>query len=237
MAKKLFIILMVLCLIFSLASCGGDTPKNEGAGNVLLDDEQTQTGDEDQPQTDDKTDEKNTESHSHSYSKATCQAPATCSCGATTGGKGNHNYSNGVCTVCGAKNYLNPTSNLKTNTEYIGNLHVSGDMLIGGALQFESDACVVTERYFNSVQTDPNQSPIIFKGTKYYSEGGGQEPHYYELTDSEVIVKGSFWGGSADAVTIKLVLQGNGLLKVTQSNNSLFPAGALFSTNINDVLK
>lgn len=204
-----------------------------------------------------------TPSHTHSFSKATCTEPSKCTCGTTQGSalghdwqsatckaaktcktcsvtegeKGGHSYSDGKCTVCGVSNTLNPKTDLNTTKEYIGNLSVSGDMLIGGALQFDGEACVVTDRYFNSVQNDPSQTPIVFEGKNYYSEGGGQNPHYFELTDTEIIVKGSFWGENADAVTIKLVLQSDGTLKVTYSTNSLFPVGAIFSTNINDVLR
>jgi len=174
----------------------------------------------------------------HDWQGATCKAPKTCkTCGATEGQKGDHSYSAGKCTVCGASNTLNPKTDLDTSKEYVGNLKVSGDMLIGGALQFDSEACVVVDRYFNSVQTDPNQTPIVFEGKNYYSEGGGPNPHYFELTDTEIIVKGSFWEGDPDAITIKLVLQGDGTLKVTYSTNSLFPVGCIFSSNINDVLK
>ncbi len=174
----------------------------------------------------------------HDWQSATCKAPKTCkTCGVTEGEKGEHSYSGGKCTVCGVSNTLNPKTDLNTAKEYVGNLKVSGDMLIGGALQFDGEACVVIDRYFNSVQTDPNQSPIVFEGKNYYSEGGGPNPHYFELTDTEIIVKGSFWEGDPDAITIKLILQGDGTLKVTYSTNSLFPVGCIFSSNINDVLK
>lgn len=174
----------------------------------------------------------------HDWKAATCKAPKTCkTCGVTEGEKGEHSYSGGKCTVCGVSNTLNPKKDLDTSKEYVGNLKVSGDMLVGGALQFDSEACVVVERYFNSVQTDPNQTPIVFEGKNYYSEGGGQNPHYFELTDTEIIVKGSFWEGDPDTITIKLVLQGDGTLKVTYSTNALFPVGCIFSSNINDVLK
>lgn len=174
----------------------------------------------------------------HDWKSATCKAPKTCkTCGVTEGEKGEHSYSGGKCTVCGVSNTLNPKKDLDTSKEYVGNLKVSGDMLVGGALQFDSEACVVVERYFNSVQTDPNQTPIVFEGKNYYSEGGGQNPHYFELTDTEIIVKGSFWEGAPDAITIKLILQGDGTLKVTYSTNELFPVGAIFSMDINDVLK
>ncbi len=174
----------------------------------------------------------------HKWENATCKAPKTCKvCSATEGNKGEHSFSNGKCSVCGIANTLNPKKDLDTSKEYVGNLKVSGDMLIGGALQFDSEACVVVTRYFNSVQTDPDQTPIVFEGKNYYSEGGGMNPHYFEITDTEIIVKGSFWEGNPDTITIKLVLQSNGTLKVTYSTNSLFPVGCVFSSNINDVLK
>ncbi len=175
----------------------------------------------------------------HMWQDATCKSPKTCQiCKKTEGSVGEHSYKNGKCTVCGVANYLNPKTELDTSKEYVGNLKVDGDMLIGGALQFDSEAIVVVERYFNSVQTDPNQTPIVFGGKNYYSEGGGQNPHYFEITDTEIIVKGSFWGnGNQDDVTIKLMLQADRTLKVTYSKNTRFPVGAIFSANINDVLK
>lgn len=173
----------------------------------------------------------------HSWEPATCKAPKTCkTCGATEGGKGDHSYVNGTCTVCGTASALNPKTDL-SSSEYVGNLNVSGDMLIGAALQFDGEACVVVERYFNSVQTDPNQTPVVFEGKNYYSEGGGQDPHYYELTDTEILVKGSFWGEDPDTVTIRLVLQADGMLTVTYSVDERFPVGTVLSTDINDVLK
>lgn len=43
------------------------------------------------------------QTHKHSYSAATCTEPKKCSCGATEGKALGHQYSNGTCTVCGAK--------------------------------------------------------------------------------------------------------------------------------------
>lgn len=134
---------------------------------------------------------------------------------------GDHSYTNGTCTVCGATSVLNPKTNLSTTDEYVGNLRVSGSMLIGSALWFDSKTCDVIDRNFNSVQTDPAQPSIVFEGKLYYSEGGGFIPHNYELTDTEIIIKGNIWEESTDSITIKLVLQSNGMLKVTYSTNSL----------------
>lgn len=52
------------------------------------------------------------QTHKHSYSAATCTEPKKCSCGATEGKASGHKYSNGTCTVCGAKdpNFVSYTS-------------------------------------------------------------------------------------------------------------------------------
>ena len=52
------------------------------------------------------------QTHKHSYSAATCTEPKKCSCGATEGKALGHKYSNGTCTVCGAKdpNFVSYTS-------------------------------------------------------------------------------------------------------------------------------
>lgn len=52
------------------------------------------------------------QTHKHSYSAATCTEPKKCSCGATEDKALGHKYSNGTCTVCGAKdpNFVSYTS-------------------------------------------------------------------------------------------------------------------------------
>ena len=45
-----------------------------------------------------------TQTHTHTYSTATCTTPKKCSCGATSGNALGHNFTNGVCARCGAKN-------------------------------------------------------------------------------------------------------------------------------------
>ncbi len=174
----------------------------------------------------------------HNWNAATCKAPKTCSvCGATEGSKGQHTYSGGKCTVCGLSNTLNPKKDLKTDVEYVGNLKVVDGELVGGALYFDGEVCVIGDRYFSPVQEDPDQQPIIFEGKKYYSQGVGQNPHNFELTDTEVIIKGCLWADDPNEITIKFTLQGDGMLKATYSKNSSYPVGAVFSSNINDVLK
>lgn len=133
---------------------------------------------------------------------------------------------------------LNPKTNLQQGVEYIGNFFEVGTELRAGALQIDGEYMVVTERFFTSTKPeDEGAPPITFNGKTYYSEGGGQNPHYYELTDTEIIIKGSLWEDAPEAVAIKAVLQTNGMIKITQSNNSLFPVGAVYSTNITDVLR
>lgn len=92
--------------------------------------------------------EKPTETHTHNFSKATCEKPATCSCGATSGNPLGHNFTvancvnpstckncgitrgtttahnfvNGSCTVCGKSdpNYVAP-HNCATDGHVWGN--------------------------------------------------------------------------------------------------------------------
>lgn len=46
---------------------------------------------------------KQEETHTHEFSEATCTKAATCECGETEGSALGHNYKNGKCTRCGAK--------------------------------------------------------------------------------------------------------------------------------------
>lgn len=41
------------------------------------------------------------EVHTHNFAEATCEKPATCSCGETTGKALGHKYNEGICTICG----------------------------------------------------------------------------------------------------------------------------------------
>ncbi|MBE7002142.1 MAG: hypothetical protein E7421_05570 [Ruminococcaceae bacterium] len=170
----------------------------------------------------------------HSWSAATCVAPKTCkTCNITEGTKGEHTYTNGVCSACGATNVLNPKTNLSTK-EYVGNFKVSGTDLIGAGIQKDGDVLLVLDRIFTSEPDEDHKggAQLIYKGKTYYSVGAGQTPHYYELTDTEVVIKGGYWGSDdTEAVTIKLILQGDGTLKVTYSTNANFPVGAILTTD------
>lgn len=125
----------------------------------------------------------------------------------------------------------NPQTDLEYYLEYIGNFIDNGSVLDASALQFEQGdelIAVVTSRMFEAEKTDPEQVPFEYFGKQWYSVGGGQSPHYYELTSTEIIVKGCLWGEDPDAVNIRLVLQENGTLKVTEVSAEFaarFPVG------------
>ncbi len=85
--------------------------------------------------------------HTHSYAVATCTKAATCSCGATNGKALGHQYKEGSCTRCGAKDPDYKTfSSVKTkqckwealflsadaNTLYRASLVLSGDRITVG---------------------------------------------------------------------------------------------------------
>ena len=125
----------------------------------------------------------------------------------------------------------NPQTDLEYSLEYIGNFIDNGSVLDASALQFEQGdelIAVVTSRMFEAEKTDPDQVPFEYFGKQWYSVGGGLSPHYYELTSTEIIVKGCLWGEDPDAVNIRLVLQENGTLKVTEVSAEFaarFPVG------------
>ena len=61
-------------------------------------------------------------SHTHNFSKATCTKAKTCSCGETEGKALGHNYKDGVCSRCKAKdpNYVSYTSLAKKGGTWEG---------------------------------------------------------------------------------------------------------------------
>ena len=201
------------------------------------------------------------EAHTHSFGKATCTESAKCSCGKTEGKplghewaeatcfqrktctvckktEGEilpHNYVDGFCTYCKEFESIDP-KNIKQNVEYIGNFRMSGDTLIASAFVFDSEACVLIDRTFTNTPNDPEQQPIIYRGKKYYSEGGGMEPFSYKLTDKYVEVTQSFYEESPEGTNIRVHLMKDGRLIVKSSRFIEFPTGTLYSTDINEVL-
>ena len=78
--------------------------------------------------------------HSHSFSAATCTAPQKCSCGATNGSALGHNYVNGVCSRCKAKdpNFVSYTSVTQKNGRWtlqyvIGDVYYNAYVKIYGS--------------------------------------------------------------------------------------------------------
>ncbi len=208
-----------------------------------------------------KTDESSSEVHIHLYTPANCTEPATCACGATDGKalghkwaeatcfqrktctvckktEGEilpHNYVDGFCSYCKEFESINP-KNIKQNVEYIGNFRMSGDTLIASAFMFDSEACVLIDRTFTTTPSDPEQTPVIFNGKKYYSEGGGMEPYKYNLTDKYVEVTQSFYEESPEGTNLRVHLMKDGRLIVKATRFIEYPAGSVYSTDINQVL-
>lgn len=77
--KRIFAILLLATLLFSLAAC-----KSEKASDGSADTQSTGNG------------------HHHIYSPATCDSPMTCECGETLGNRLGHMYVDGFCTECSA---------------------------------------------------------------------------------------------------------------------------------------
>lgn len=126
----------------------------------------------------------------------------------------------------------NPKTDLEYSLEYIGNFREQGSSMVAGALQFETGepVVVVTDRYFSAEKTDPDQAYLDINGKRWYSEGGGQTPYHYELTDTEILVKNSYYEALGDNVSIRLVLQADGTLKVTEvagSMAAMYPVGTV----------
>ncbi|MBQ8868637.1 MAG: hypothetical protein IJ027_02840 [Oscillospiraceae bacterium] len=208
-----------------------------------------------------KLDESVSEAHTHSFSKATCTESAKCACGKTDGEalghkwaeatcfqrktctvckktEGEilpHNYVDGFCSYCKEFESINP-KNIKQNVEYIGNFRMSGDTLIASAFMFDSEACVLIDRTFTTTPSDPEQTPVIFNGKKYYSEGGGMEPYKYNLTDKYVEVTQSFYEESPEGTNLRVHLMKDGRLIVKATRFIEYPAGSVYSTDINQVL-
>lgn len=202
------------------------------------------------------------DSHVCSFAAATCTKPATCACGKESGEalghkwqaatcvskktctvckakEGNyapHNYVDGFCKVCKQYEPMDPKKYLKMNVEYIGNFRISNGELIASALMFDGEVCVLTDRTFTKTPNDPDQQPIIFKGNKYYSEGGGMEPYGYSINDKKIEVTQSLYNESPDGVNIGIHVFKDGRLKVISSRFVQFPTGSLYSTDINQVL-
>lgn len=173
----------------------------------------------------------------HSWAKATCVSRKTCTlCNKVEGELTAHNYEKGFCTVCKQFEPMDPKKYLKMNVEYIGNFRISDGNLVASAIMFDGEACVLIDRTFTSTQSDPEQQPIIYKGKKYYSEGGGMEPYSYNIKDKKIEVTKSFYNESPDGTNIGIYVMWDGRLIVKSTRFIAYPAGSVYSTDINEVL-
>ena len=176
----------------------------------------------------------------HRWEEATCQRSKTCSvCGAVEGAKGDHRFENGKCIYCGMEQFLNPKLHLKMGVEYLGNLRVQDDMVVGSAFQLDApndEACCLTERMFVSERDENSGAPVWYQGNSYYSYGGAQSPYYVMLTDTEIRVLGSmFEGGDPDALSMRLALQYDGRLEVIESTHWAYPVGLILTSDFSEL--
>ncbi len=182
----------------------------------------------------------------HSWQASTCLSPKTCTvCGATEGGLSEHSFSGGVCSVCGKTDTLAPKENIKIDAEYVstdyidagqGEIYAGGISIHteGGGDEYPIYALLLSATFSNAPEDGPGGRPAVqFNGKSYYRIGAGMTPHVIEFTDTEIIVKNSFYEEYNGTPTLKLIMLGNGDLKVTHSTNSDYKVGAILSISTN----
>ncbi len=180
--------------------------------------------------------------HTHTWKDATCQSPKTCTgCGATEASVGTHSFVDGICTVCNAADILNPNTNLQicsddANPEYISQAYIPYDeeTISARGISFwdnggygEGVYCLLLDAMFsaNEEDIDKNRPPVAYGGKEYYRHGAGMHPAEVDLTDTEILITDQWY-----STTIKMVLMGNGNLKVTESTDSNYPVNMVLST-------
>lgn len=154
---------------------------------------------------------------------------------------GSHTFENGICTVCKATDILNPNTNLKicsddANPEYISQVYIPYDeeTISARGISFWDDGgygegvyCLLLDAMFsaNEEDIDASRPPVTYGGKEYYRHGAGMHPAEVDLTDTEILITDQWY-----STTIKMVLMGNGNLKVTASTDSNYPVDMLLST-------
>jgi len=135
--------------------------------------------------------------------------------------------------------FLNPKLHLKMGVEYLGNLRVQDDMVVGSAFQLDApndEACCLTERMFVSERDENSGAPVWYQGNSYYSYGGAQSPYYVMLTDTEIrVLGGMFEGGDPDALSMRLALQYDGRLEVIESTLWAYPVGLILTSDFSEL--
>lgn len=134
------------------------------------------------------TSSKSEPAHTHSFSAATCTEPKKCSCGAVEGTALGHDYKDGVCTRCNAKdpNYK-PTSVLQKQGEWTLKF-LNGKQLYSVSITL----CEPGKNYADVGFGDPLDSPPddpdmknsceVFNG-KYYYFGIGDGDDIKDITE------------------------------------------------------
>ena len=180
-----------------------------------------------------------TPAHTHSFSAATCTEPKKCSCGEVEGTALRHNYKDGVCTRCNAKDpNFKPTSVLKKQGKW------TFKYLYGNELRSVSIIVCNSEKNYvdvgigillsslpSDMQNDPNTKEYCeeFNGELYYI-GMGDGDDIKTLTEENSTVTLTNSSGN------KLVLTrtGENTMKYTSSSDtfkvlSALPDGAEFT--------
>ncbi len=144
--------------------------------------------------------------HTHSYSAATCTEPKKCSCGAVDGKALGHNYKDGVCTRCKAKdpNYKPLTSVLEKQGKWTMQ-YLNGDELYVVTLVISDSATksvgVGIGDLVTTLPEDMQNDPRIKNDCKTYN---GKE----------------YYLGKGDGREITSVTENNGTVTLTDSSGS-----------------
>lgn len=112
----------------------------------------------------------------------------------------------------------NPQVGLKFEQEYVGTYRESADLLQTTTIRFdpnEKGSCILTDYWYYSEEIFPNLSPFEHEGKTWYTGGSGEQKYFCELTDGQVVIKGRQDGTTPNEITVSLVLQRDGTLRVT----------------------
>lgn len=178
--------------------------------------------------------------HTHSFSAATCTAPKKCSCGAVEGTALGHDYKDGVCTRCQAKdpNYKPLTSVLQKQGKW------TLQYLYGKQLYSVSITVCNSGKNFASVgigellktlppdmQNDPNIKDYceIFNGEYYYIGMGDEDDIKTVKEDNGTVTLTDSSGNN-----LVLIRTGENTLKCTSTPDTFaringISAGAVFT--------
>lgn len=164
--------------------------------------------------------------HTHKFSAATCTSPKKCSCGATEGKALGHNYKDGVCTRCKAKdpNY-EPTSVTKKSGKWIARYFYDNSLYVVTIIMNDpgrNGISVAIGQPVSTLPEDMQNNPELkndcdtFDGVDYYFGMGDG----IDLSPSEDGNKIILSNESND----KLVLErtGENTVKFIQSSSSTF---------------